>query len=386
LPIFEAVYSALPTVTVGWSGQADYLYDLRGSHAKKAQFYDVAYDMQPIQEEVVWDGVLIKESMWAYPRPHSAREQMRLCYNDLTSENREEVLNNASEYATQLKERFNEKDLYASFAESVIGDADQDTVPIEKIPKVSLVTSVYKADDYIEQLMEDVTRQTIFEEKCEWIILNVDPPGCEFDEEIIMKYVEKYPDNIIYKRLEEDPGIYDTWNMGIKMSTGEYVTNINCDDRRAAWGLEAQAKLLVANEDVDLVYNDSYLVRDPNVMFEDVPPNCERYNFEQFSKEAMLRGNLPHNNPMWRRNLHDKFGYFNQYYKSAGDWDFWLRCSFGGAKFMKHPEILGAYYFNPIGMSTNPEHDSWKREHEREIFQEYLKKYQEQQGIVQFAN
>ena len=227
-----------------------------------------------------------------------------------------------------------------------------------------------------------IQKSRIFEEKCEWIILNANPEGHDFEEEIIMKYVEKYPNNIIYKRLEEDPGIYDTWNMGIQMATGEYVTNINCDDRRRVDGLEQQAKLLTANEDVDLVYNDSYIVHEPNVMFENVPPGCQRYNFEHFSKEAMLRGNLPHNNPMWRRELHDKFGYFNQYYKSAGDWDFWLRCSFGGAKFKKHPDILGVYYFNPTGMSTNPEHDSWKREHEKEIFQGYLKIFQQQQNMM----
>ena len=42
--------------------------------------------------------------------------------------------------------------------------------------------------------------------------------------------------------MEEDPGIYDTWNMGIKMATGEFVTNVNCDDRRPEWAYEKQAK------------------------------------------------------------------------------------------------------------------------------------------------
>ena len=132
--------------------------------------------------------------------------------------------------------------------------------------------------------------------------------------------------------------------------------------------------MLVANPDVDLVYNDSYVTHEPNVRWEDVDTEkTQSYNFEQFSKEAMLRGNLPHNNPMWRRSIHDNFGYFNQYYKSAGDWDFWLRCAFGGSKFKKCQDVLGVYYFNPTGMSTNPEHDSWKKEHEKEIFQNYLK-------------
>ena len=39
---------------------------------------------------------------------------------------------------------------------------------------------------------------------------------------------------------------------------------------------------------------------------------------------------------------------------------------------MKINDTLGVYYFNPVGMSTNPEHDSWKKQHEKEIFMKYL--------------
>ena len=51
LPLFEAAYSGLPIVTSGWSGQADYLYDASG----EPQFYEVAYDLMPIQESAVWE-------------------------------------------------------------------------------------------------------------------------------------------------------------------------------------------------------------------------------------------------------------------------------------------------------------------------------------------
>ena len=361
LPMFEAAYSGLPVVATGWSGQLDFLVDTEG----REHFYNVAFDLQPVQKEIVWDGVITKDSMWAYPREGSAKQQMRICFEDHTSRRE-------SNYAQELHERFSEEAQYKKFV-GMIHEEQEDDVSIEDIPKISLVTSVFRAEEYVDQLIEDVTRQTIFESHCEWIILNANKPGDNYEEDAFLRLQEKYPNNIIYKRMEEDPGIYDTWNLGIKMSTGDFITNVNCDDRRPAWAYEKQAKLLVANPDVELVYNDSYITHEPNIMWENVNPNTQRYNFEQFSKEAMLRGNLPHNNPMWRRTVHDKYGYFNQYYKSAGDWDFWLRCAFGGSKFKKCDEILGVYYFNPTGMSTNPEHDSWKKEHEREIFQNYLK-------------
>ena len=78
LPIFEAAYSGLPVVATGWSGHLDFLVDEEGNE----QFYNVAFDLQPVQDKVVWENVIIKESMWAYPREQSAKRQMRLCYED----------------------------------------------------------------------------------------------------------------------------------------------------------------------------------------------------------------------------------------------------------------------------------------------------------------
>jgi hypothetical protein len=59
--------------------------------------------------------------------------------------------------------------------------------------------------------------------------------------------------------------------------------------------------------------------------------------------------------PLWKKSLHDRFGYFDENYKTAADGDFWLRCAVGGAtiKMVNHP--VGLYYENPTGRSTNPE-------------------------------
>jgi len=377
LPIFEAAYSGLPVVATGWSGQLDFLVD----EDSKEHFYNVSFDMRPIQKEVVWDNVLIAESMWAYPREQSAKQKMRQCYEDVVNKNEGTYAANACEYATKLHDRFSKDKMYASFVKQIHYD-ELDAVNLDDIPKISLITSVFNAGDHIEQLMEDMTRQTIFESHCEWVILNVNKPGDNYEEEVILKYQEKYPNNIVYKRLDEDPGIYGTWNEAIKMCTGQYVTNVNCDDRRVPWALEKQAKLLFSNSDVDLIYNDSYITHKPNVMWENIEADTQRYNFEQFSKEAMLRGNLPHNNPMWRKSLHDQFGYFNEKYRSAGDWDMWLRCAFGGSRFKKCNEILGIYYFNPKGISTNSENTSWKREEEKEVFSTYFKILEEQKSQI----
>ena len=374
LPLFEAAYSAMPVIAPGWSGQCDFLYaPFQGSTKKKKKksgrhpyFAEVEFDIAPVHPAAVWDGVLEKDSMWCHPQEGSFKMRLRQ-----VRKNYDKWKKKAVALQGWILKNFEEKEMYKRFLDAAFGKFTQ-VISSDQLPKISIITSVYKAEKHIEQLMKDVVRQTIFKDKCEWIILNANEDG-DAEEEIILEYLEKYPDNIIYKRLDEDKGVYDTWNQAIEIATGEYITNINCDDRRAPDALEKQAKNLFVDQGVDLVYNDSYVVHSANVQWEDIQPDTYRYNFDQFSREAMLRNNLPHNNPMWRRTLHDKHGLFETKYRSAGDWEFWLRCAFAGAKFEKIDQVLGVYYFNPEGVSTSKEGEASKKKEEFEIFKKYQK-------------
>jgi len=378
LPLFEFAQTGKPIVAPGWSGELDFLTYQNEKGEPIKGFLTVDYTIGPVQQEAVWDGVVQADSSWCFPVEASYKQRVRQVRTKWRK-----WKPRAEELAANIKERFSMSRINHLVAESVLGSPIKPPVVVsrEQIPKISLITSVFKAKQFIDQLMEDVTRQTIFEDKCEWVILNANKAGDDYEERVIQKYVQKYPNNIIYKRLEEDAGIYDTWNKAIEMSTGDFITNINCDDRRAPWALERQASILVSDAEVDLAYNDSYAVQVPNLSWEDISPEMQRYNFEPFSKEALLRCNLPHNNPMWRRTLHDTNGYFETKYRSAADWDFWLRCAFSGSKFAKADEVLGIYYVNPLGMSTNPENDSWKKQEEKEIFKKYFMKLKEQQQV-----
>ena len=113
LPMFEAAYSGMPVIATGWSGQLDYLVD----EHQKEQFYNVSYDIQPIQDQALWEGVLVKEAMWSYPKESSAKTQMRRCYEDVR-DNRGQAPKSRA-YAQELHERFSEEKMLALFADEV---------------------------------------------------------------------------------------------------------------------------------------------------------------------------------------------------------------------------------------------------------------------------
>ena len=119
LPIFEAAYSGLPIVSVVWSGQVDFL-----THEKETKCYNVAYDILPVQDSVVWENVLIKDSMWAYAREESAKQSMRQCYNDITNNVEDSIAAQAEEYAELLHDKFSADKMYAQFVENVFSEKE----------------------------------------------------------------------------------------------------------------------------------------------------------------------------------------------------------------------------------------------------------------------
>jgi len=57
----------------------------------------------------VWEGVIVKESMWAYPREHSAKQQMRRCYHDFTCKKAPKNIEKTQAWTNHIIEEFAEK-------------------------------------------------------------------------------------------------------------------------------------------------------------------------------------------------------------------------------------------------------------------------------------
>lgn len=214
-------------------------------------------------------------------------------------------------------------------------------------PRITIITSLYKSDEFIEGFLEDIVKQTIFNE-CELLLINANSPGNE--ELVIKKYLCRYP-NITYIKLLRDPGIYGVWNLGVQLANSEYITNANADDRLAFECYEIHAHALDNFPEVDLIYSDFLSTQRPN---ETMMQNSAQFrsNFPEFEPSRMANC-LPNNHPMWRKSLHDKYGYFDETYISAGDWEMWCRAVAKGAQFKKVSGLLSLLYNNPVGLSTD---------------------------------
>ncbi len=234
-------------------------------------------------------------------------------------------------------------------------------------PRVSIITSVYNGDEFIEGFLSDIVRQTIFKE-CELIIINANSAGNE--EPIIRRYIQLYP-NIVYERIPCDPGLYAVWNYAIKKANADLITNANIDDRRNPKSLEIHAHALEEDHSIDLVYSNVYLTLSANETFEK-NSNYALMQPDEFLPERMYQC-LPGPQPMWRKSLHSTYGFFDETFFSAGDFEFWNRLASQGVSLKKVPGISGLFYHNPHGLSTDQ--DSLKVERRNDENERIVKQY-----------
>jgi len=239
--------------------------------------------------------------------------------------------------------------------------------PIE-FPKITVFCPIYNAEQYIENFLQDMKRQTMFDD-CELIIINADSPQ---NEDKYINAFMKDNKNVIYKKLDYRATVMETENMALKMAKGDFFAQACVDDTHAPDYIETLAKHLHFSEEIDLVYADCYQTPKPHETFEKNSSEGHKYehSLNTFSCENMIKC-LPGPMPMWKKSVHNKCGYFNEEMAHAGDWDMFLRMVEAGSKFKKVDRPLGLYYYNSEGLSTGAEHAETRTKEEATVFFKY---------------
>jgi len=205
---------------------------------------------------------------------------------------------------------------------------------------VSAVVSTYNAEHFLRGKLEDLEAQTIAPD-LEIIVIDSGSPQDE--RSIVAEFQGRY-DNIRFLRTEERETVYQAWNRGIRMATGEFVTNSNTDDRLRRDALETLVRALREHPDCVLAYPDMRITQQENASFEAHQPLGYR-DWPPYDRLSLLELCCVGPFPLWRRSLHEKIGYFDERYRSAADYEFWLRAS-EQHQFIHVPEFLGLYWLS----------------------------------------
>jgi len=136
LPLFEAVYTGLPVITPAWGGQCDFLYmpekktskmmsDKPSEKVKKLKmkpmFSAVSYELRPIQQEAIWEGVIEKDTQWCFAKEWHYKKVLREVYKNHGS-----VLSKAKKLQKYVQEEFAEEKMYNKIRNAVYQENSQE--------------------------------------------------------------------------------------------------------------------------------------------------------------------------------------------------------------------------------------------------------------------
>jgi len=184
---------------------------------------------------------------------------------------------------------------------------------VSTMNKLSLITACYNSELTITDTLRSVSDQTY--SNIEHIVID----GGSNDS--TMSLVSKHGERVVKTISEKDKGIYDAYNKGLRLASGEIVGFINSDDFYASDTVLAKVMSVFEDPSIDACHaNLCYVDSNDTSKIERV---WRSWNYRDVDFE---RGYLPaHPTIFLRRELYDKHGHFSLDFGMVGDVDLVLR-------------------------------------------------------------
>jgi len=193
--------------------------------------------------------------------------------------------------------------------------------------KVSIITVCFNSEKTIKDTIKSVIGQDYPE--IEYIIVD----GGSQDN--TLSIIESYHRSITKIISEEDRGMYDALNKGIKNSNGQIIGILNSDDTFSDKTVISSIVNSFVTSKVDLIWGD--------VIFVDKKMKVRRvYSGADISPLSFNWGIMPpHPSVFVKKDCYEKFGYFNIKYKIASDYDLLFRfLTLNNLKYLYLPKVL----------------------------------------------
>jgi glycosyltransferase involved in cell wall biosynthesis len=177
---------------------------------------------------------------------------------------------------------------------------------------------------------------------------------------------QKFNDpRIVYHRNENNVGLANNLNFGLKMAKGKYIARMDGDDISLPERLQIQIDYLESHPDVDLCSCGLEMFGSENaVWIRDADP-------EKVKITMMFYSPILHATSVWRKAAFEKHQlFYNQEAFPAEDYDLWARAIFY-CRMVNIPQVLYRYRIHGIQV-TKMDHRAAERD--RSIKLEYLRK------------
>lgn len=202
--------------------------------------------------------------------------------------------------------------------------------------KVSIITACKNAAACLARTINSVREQTYTD--YEYIIVD----GASTDE--TAGIIESNRDRIGKCISEPDRGVWHAMNKGIALAEGEYIYFLNAGDRfYGAETLSAVFRDHVIKE--DLAYG--------NIIEDHGKRQVHREFPDRITSRFLLGNMICHQATFARKELFERYGYFDERFQFVADYDFLWKCIIKNKVSCKHiPETIA--YYDMHGLTEHP--------------------------------
>ena len=206
--------------------------------------------------------------------------------------------------------------------------------------KLSIITINRNNAAGLEKTMRSVSTQTFKE--FEYIVVD----GASTDGS--MEVIKELGAEIVHLQWvsEPDSGIYNAMNKGIRMASGDYIQILNSGDCLAAD--DVAEKMLKSLEEKG---NPSILYGNMVKCFPDGKRKVDKcFAGQEITMLGMFTGTLNHDPAYIRRDLFEKYGYYDESLKIVSDWKWYVEAVILGGEKPQYVD-LDVTLFDMTGIS-----------------------------------
>ena len=227
--------------------------------------------------------------------------------------------------------------------------------------RLSIITINRNNATGLEKTMQSVASQSF--KDFEYVIVD----GASTDGSVEM--IKKNESQFAHLRWlsEPDAGIYNAMNKGIRMASGDYIQILNSADAMAA--PDVTERMLAALEKAD---HPSIFYGNMVKCFPDGRKLVDKsFAGREITMLDMYTGTLNHDPAYIRRDLFEKYGYYDESLKIVSDWKWYLQAIILGGEKPQYVD-LDVTLFDMTGISENAKSKAMIREERAKVLEEVI--------------